>query len=72
MKPAPRASTPTPNKPAYEVFTVLERGEGKKNFWLKVGAVWPNKDGTSYSLNLDAMPLNGRLQLRLPYEDEGK
>jgi hypothetical protein len=55
-------------KPAFDAFTVLERGEGKKNYWLKVGAAWENQDG-SYSVNLDALPLGGRIQLRKPFEE---
>lgn len=45
------------------VFTVIERGEGKKSFWLRIGAAFPNKDG-SLSVVLDALPINGRLQIR--------
>lgn len=50
-----------------DVFTIIDRGEGKKSFWLKIGAAFENKDG-SWSVTLDALPVNGRLQIREPQE----
>lgn len=50
-----------------DVFTVLERGDGKKSYWLKIGTAWVNKD-RSLSVYLDALPINGKLQVREPRE----
>jgi hypothetical protein len=44
------------------VYTIVERGEGKSH-WIRVGTGFTNRDG-SLSLRLDAMPVNGRLQVR--------
>lgn len=58
--------------PAFELWTVIDRAEGEKGFWLKIGAAWPNKDG-SYSLTFDAFPTNGgRVQMRKPYEGDDR
>jgi len=46
-----------------DVFTVIDRGSGQKPFWLKVGVCTVNKDG-SFSVQLDAYPRDGRLQIR--------
>lgn len=46
------------------VFALTER-DGR-TFWSKVGAAFTNKDG-SINVNLDALPVSGRLQIR---EDE--
>lgn len=55
-----------------DVFTVVDRGEGKKPFWLKVGSAWVNKDG-SFNTELDALPVNGALHTRRPRaSDEGQ
>jgi hypothetical protein len=43
------------------VFAITERGE--KSFWTKIGAAFPNKDG-SITVQLDALPVSGRLQIR--------
>ncbi len=44
------------------VFTVVERGPGK-SFWVRVGVGFENRDG-SWNLRLDAVPTNGKLQVR--------
>src|SRR5580700_9859185 len=44
------------------VFTVVERGPGK-SFWTRVGVGFVNQDG-SLNLRLDAIPVNGTLQVR--------
>lgn len=43
-------------------YTIVERGEGK-SFWLRVGNAFENRDG-SLNVFLDAIPINGRLQIR--------
>jgi len=44
------------------VYTVVERAPGK-SFWVRVGVGFTNRDG-SLNLRLDAMPVNGMLQVR--------
>jgi len=44
-----------------QVFTISERNG--KNYWIKIGASFTNKDGSD-SVYLDALPVNGRMQIR--------
>ena len=44
------------------VFTVVERGQGK-SYWTRVGVGFVNRDGST-TLRLDAIPVNGTLQVR--------
>jgi hypothetical protein len=44
------------------VYTVVERAPGK-SFWTRVGVGFVNRDG-SMNLRLDAIPVNGTLQVR--------
>jgi predicted methyltransferase len=44
------------------VYTVVERGPGK-SYWTRVGVGFVNADG-SINLKLDAVPVNGTLQVR--------
>ena len=44
------------------VFTVVDRGAGK-SYWTRVGIGFVNRDG-SITLKLDAIPVNGTLQVR--------
>jgi hypothetical protein len=50
------------------VYTVVDRGQGK-SFWVRIGVGFTNRDG-SLNLRLDAIPVNGTLQVRdwEPYE----
>lgn len=53
----------TQNKKA--VYTVIDRvdGEGKRSFWVRIGVAFVNRDG-SFTVRLDALPVNGSLQIR--------
>jgi len=55
-------------KQRFEVHTIVKRdgqnGE-QKSFWVRVGSAFTNKDG-SINVFLDALPVNGQLQLRVP------
>jgi hypothetical protein len=58
------AASKAPSHLAYQV-----RGrEGQKGYFTRVGAAWPNKKGTGFNIQLDAVPLNGRITLLIPSE----
>jgi hypothetical protein len=44
------------------VYTIIDRGQGK-SIWVRVGVGFTNQDG-SLNLRLDAIPVNGKLQVR--------
>jgi hypothetical protein len=44
-------------------YTVVEREKDGRQFWVRVGAAFVNRDG-SLNVRLDAMPVNGTLQIR--------
>ncbi len=46
-----------------DVFTIVEKEGVEKSFWIKVGACFLNRDG-SFNVYLDALPINGKLQIR--------
>ena len=52
----------------YKVYTVTEREGQDKSYWTKIGAAFVNKDG-SINVALDALPVNGRIQLREPHDE---
>ena len=57
-------------KPAFNVYTVQDRGNGQDPFWLKVGAAFPHKDGEGFNIQLQALPTDSRLVLRTYKEQE--
>jgi hypothetical protein len=71
---AVRATAPAETTaPTYlNVFTVEEyesNGKtGKK--WTKIGAAFPHKEGTGFSIELRALPIDGRLVVLPPDTDD--
>ena len=54
--------------PTHTCFTVRNRGEDRKPFWLAIGSAWTNRDG-SLTLRLDANPLDGEIVVRVRKAD---
>ena len=48
-----------------DAFAIVEKEGKDKPFWLKIGAGFPNRDG-SINVYLDALPKDGKVQLRAP------
>jgi hypothetical protein len=59
----PSAPAETPRRPTHRLYRV--NGEGAAAIWTPMGAAWPNKDGKGFNLNCDALPLTGRIVVRL-------
>lgn len=62
----PKKSNNSNKAPSLYAWSVS--GEGEKAFWQKIGACWSHKDGKGLSLQLEALPVNGRIVLRQPVE----
>ena len=52
-----------PRRPTHRLYRVT--GDGDAAIWTPIGAAWPNKDGKGFNLNCEAVPLTGRIVLRL-------
>lgn len=51
--------------PLYTAFTVRKaQGEGK-DVWIAIGAAWPHRDEKGIDIVLDALPVDGKIVLRL-------
>ena len=58
------ASSKAPSHIAYQI-----RGrEGEKGYFTRIGAAWPTKNGNGFNIQLDAVPLSGRITLLLASE----
>ncbi len=58
-------------QPAYRAFTVVKR-EGQDDFWLAIGAAFMHQDGDGYNIVLQALPIDGKIVLRLPKDDQNQ
>jgi hypothetical protein len=56
---------------AYRAYTVIKR-EGQDDYWLNIGAAFMHQDGDGFNIVLQALPIDGKIVLRLPKDDKGE
>ncbi len=62
-------------RPDFVAYTVRERGtdrngERLKPFWCRIGSAFAHEKGDGFNVVLDSLPIDGRIVLRRPKEDE--
>jgi hypothetical protein len=58
------------NAPKYYAYAVKDRGKGKKGIWTRIGAAWTTEKGDGIKLQLEALPVDGKLVLMPPKANE--
>lgn len=55
------------SRPTHTAFTVKNFGSAgaDKARWLEIGVAWEHKDGKGFDITLQAVPVDGRVVLRL-------
>ena len=53
-------------KPTLIAYAVKDRGRNARAIWTKIGAAWPHTDGKGLNLELEALPIDGRIVLIEP------
>jgi len=53
--------------PSHIVYHVRDR-EGGEGFWTRIGAAWAHNDGKGFNIQVETVPLDGRITLRVPSE----
>jgi len=61
--------TTTSKAPSHIVYQVRDR-EGGKGFFTRIGAAWPHKDGKGFNVQIESVPLDGRITLRVASENK--
>jgi hypothetical protein len=52
------------NKPSHVAYQVRD---GKDTgFWTRIGVAWTSRDGKGFVIQLNAIPLDGKIILRVP------
>ena len=54
--------------PSHIVYQVRDRGENRKAFWTRIGSAWAHQDGNGFNVQLECVPLDGRITLRVASE----
>ncbi len=57
-------------KPTHRLYNVT--GEGDKANWTQVGAAWQHADKQGFNIMCDAMPLTGRMVMRIVKEKDAE
>ena len=56
-------STKSPTHVAYQVREGKEKG-----YFTRIGVAWPHKDGKGFNIQISAVPLDGKITLRVVSE----
>lgn len=58
------------NRPSHRLFNVM--GDGDNARWTDIGVAWTTKDSKGFTLALNAIPVNGRIVMRINEEKPAK
>lgn len=64
-----QTATTSSKAPTHYAYQVRE-GKNDKSFWTRIGAAWQHKDGKGFNIQLQSVPLDGSIQLRLASEEK--
>jgi hypothetical protein len=57
-------TAPASKTPSHTAYQVRDR-EGGKGYWTRIGAAWAHGDGQGFNIQLESVPLDGRITLRV-------
>ena len=58
---------PTSKAPSHVAYQVRDR-KGGNSFWTRIGSAWAHADGKGFNIQIETVPLNGRITLRVATE----
>ena len=53
------------NKPSHVAYQVRDGKGGDKGFWTRIGVAWTSRDEKGFVIQLNAIPLDGKIVLRI-------
>jgi hypothetical protein len=56
-------NTRSKNAPSHRLFSVI--GDGESARWTDIGVAWATRDGKGFTLTLNAVPMGGRIVMRI-------
>ena len=60
-------TTTATKAPSHIAYQVRDRN-GKKAIWTRIGSAWAHADGKGFNIQIEAVPLDGRISLRIAAE----
>jgi hypothetical protein len=58
---------PASKAPSHVAYHVRNR-EGGEGYWTRIGSAWAHADGNGFNIQLETVPLDGRIALRVVTE----
>ena len=59
--------TSTSKTPTHYAYHVRDR-KGGDAIWTRIGSAWQHADGKGFNIQIETVPLDGRISLRVPSE----
>lgn len=56
------------NPPSHVAYHVRDGKNGGKGFWTRIGSAWAHADGNGFNIQIECVPLDGRISLRVASE----
>jgi hypothetical protein len=53
-------------KPAYVAYHVRDKND--ESYWTRIGVAFAHQDGKGFNIQIETVPLDGRITLRVPTE----
>ena len=57
----------TSKAPSHIAYHVRNKKDGDA-FWTRIGSAWQHADGKGFNIQIETVPLGGRMSLRIPSE----
>ncbi len=64
MNDSTKKPTSASKLPTHIAYHVRDR-EGGESFWTRIGSAWQHADGKGFNIQVETVPLDGRISLRL-------
>lgn len=58
------SSTSTSKTPTHAAYHVRDR-KGGDAIWTRIGSAWTHADGKGFNVQIDSVPLDGKISLRI-------
>lgn len=58
-----QSEAPASKLPSHIAYQVKDRGD--KSYWTRIGSAWQHGDGNGFNIQIETVPLDGRITLRV-------
>jgi hypothetical protein len=67
MSESSKNASSTSRTPSHIAYHVRDN-RGRDAYWTRIGSAWQHADGKGFNIQIETVPLDGRISLRAPSE----